>query len=681
MMKLLLPTSLWLLVAAAIPSFARPLEHGHDVYPRDSSYECLSEDKTLCPTGNIPRAVQPRESSAPITCKSLRRTLDKIALGHDDDKDKQMTRMVVEMKKLECSEHHNNSDAPGNCASLELSLAEVTMWSQQCGDSCPNLKEELAGLSSQLERMGCGVHEQELDASTSHDVYTTAQPLLPREDLLDQQRPDSRCSYVYNELGSFESRLAHNHTGPPRREYEPPEVNTCLAVVEFSSLSDHWSKKCYTQYPHMSLVRARSIQILNKIGCWTHETCPKSCQRFGVDLYRQIFGMHQEDHVVLDSPNIDPNDHPQALQPRDQGPPTCQWLQEHLDGVKSRLRTCRQRQHWPEWCKELEKEENADKQRLKELGCHESASHDQDGTENATTPALQPRHEHETCDSLEKQLESWEPHHNIPRAGGGESTVEKQVESILIKTPMMNCTQHPEKDQVVVTHELQPRWGFGSQSCDILESYLEKMEHGIPLETKTLCREIASLKACRKDRGCPVHPGNAQESTTHELQPRYKALGTCVSLQKQIHSWKHATIPIPPDVRQTIINHLKAQMKEMECPAQPKETCPDLQSDLKLLESGIPLESGALRRAIESINARMKEMNCLVQPTAQELQSRSLFSETCHGLEQDLKYWENKESTNVVDPVIIYGMIKETRAKMRKKECLITDDNHWDSDT
>ena len=114
-------------------------------------------------------------------------------------------------------------------------------------------------------------------------------------------------------------------------------------------------------------------------------------------------------------------------------------------------------------------------------------------------------------------------------------------------------------------------------------------------------------------------------------------------------------------------------MKEMECPAHPKETCPDLPSDLKLLESGIPLESGALHRAIESVKARMKEMNCLTQPTAQELQSRSLFSETCHELEQDLKYWENKESTNVV-AVIIYGMIKETRAKMKKKNCPIPDD-------
>lgn len=122
-------------------------------------------------------------------------------------------------------------------------------------------------------------------------------------------------------------------------------------------------------------------------------------------------------------------------------------------------------------------------------------------------------------------------------------------------------------------------------------------------------------------------------------------------------------------------------MKEMECPAHPIETCPDLQSDLKLLESGIPLELGDLRRTMESVKARMKEMNCLVQPTAQELQSRSLFSETCHGLEQNLKYWENKASTNVIDPVIIYRMIKETRAKMRKKKCPITDVNHWDSDT
>ena len=93
------------------------------------------------------------------------------------------------------------------------------------------------------------------------------------------------------------------------------------------------------------------------------------------------------------------------------------------------------------------------------------------------------------------------------------------------------------------------------------------------------------------------------------------------------------------------------------------------------------MESGALRRAIESVKARMKEMNYLVQPTAQELQSRSLFSETCHGLEQNLKYWENKASTNVIDLVIIYGMIKETRAKMRKKKCPITDINHWDSNT
>ena len=214
--------------------------------------------------------------------------------------------------------------------------------------------------------------------------------------------------------------------------------------------------------------------------------------------------------------------------------------------------------------------------RLKDLGCHDSASDDQDGNENATTPALQPCHEHETCESLEKQLESWEPHHYIPRAGGGEWTVEKQLESILIKTSTMNCTQHPEKDQVVVVHELQPHWGFGSQSCDILESYLEKMEHGIPLETETLCREIASLKACRKEKVCPVHPGKAQENTTYELQLRYKAHGTCVTLQKQIHSWKHATIPIPPDVRRTIIINLKAQMKEMECPAHPKEICPDL---------------------------------------------------------------------------------------------------------
>ena len=286
--------------------------------------------------------------------------------------------------------------------------------------------------------------------------------------------------------------------------------------------------------------------------------------------------------------------------------------------------------------KELEKEENADKQRLKDLGCHDSASDDQDGTENATTPALQPRHEHETCDSLEKQLESGEPHHHIPRAGGGEWTVEKQIESILIKTSMMNCTQHPEKDQVAVAHELQPHWGVGSQSCDILESYLEKMEHGIPFETEALCREIASLKACRKEGGCPVHPGKAQESTTHELQRRDKALGTCVTLQKQIHSWKHGTIPIPPDVRQTIINNLKAQMKEM---------------------------------------------NCLVQPTVQELQSRSLFSETCPELEKDLKHWENAASTNVVDPLVIYGMIKETTAKMRKKNCPIPDDKHSDSDT
>ncbi|KAL2056096.1 hypothetical protein ABVK25_003739 [Lepraria finkii] len=245
----------------------------------------ISEDKTLCPTGNIPRATQLRKSSAHIICESLRRTLDKIALGHDNDKDKQRTRVVIEMKKLECSEHHNNSDAPGNCASLEVSLAKVTMWSQQCGGSCPNLKEELAGLSSQVERTGCGVREQELDASTSYGMYTTAQPLLPREDLLDQQRPDSACDYVYNELGSLKPRLARNHTGPPSQEYEPPEVNACLAVREFSSLSDHWSKKCYTQYPDMSLARAGSVQIPNKMGCRTYDTCPKSCQKFGVDLY------------------------------------------------------------------------------------------------------------------------------------------------------------------------------------------------------------------------------------------------------------------------------------------------------------------------------------------------------------------------------------------------------------
>lgn len=184
--------------------------------------------------------------------------------------------------------------------------------------------------------------------------------------------------------------------------------------------------------------------------------------------------MHQEDHVILDSPNTDPNDDPQALQPHDQGPHTSQWLNGHLDGIRSRLRTCRLCQHWPEWCKELENKENADKQRLKDLGCHDSASDGQNGTENATTPALQPRHEHGTCDSLEKQLESWEPHHHIPRAGGGEWTMEKQIEAILIIISMINCTQHSEKDQAVVALKLQLRGAAGSQSCDILESCLER---------------------------------------------------------------------------------------------------------------------------------------------------------------------------------------------------------------
>ena len=72
---------------------------------------------------------------------------------------------------------------------------------------------------------------------------------------------------------------------------------------------------------------------------------------------------------------------------------------------------------------------------------------------------LQPRHEHGTCDSLEKQLESWEPHHHIPRAGGGEWTMEKQIEAILITISMINCTQHSEKDQAVVALKLQLRGG------------------------------------------------------------------------------------------------------------------------------------------------------------------------------------------------------------------------------
>ena len=229
------------------------------------------------PSNNISQPIQPRNSIGKCDILHLERMV--LEIGHYPNKEAELTELITEMEELGCEIRNQNSDTPVNCASLQLAIAELTIWSQQCEDGCPDLKRNLAALVLKSEKMAwaVGALKRELDAPTPPILNNTAQPMLIRESDTDDCK-DLRLRLVSVAIANGADKreqilriLAElNRKGCSVRDSHEENPVDCAGLSVALAEVTSWSMQCGPGCPQLAKQVTELVAKMGKKGCSGH---------------------------------------------------------------------------------------------------------------------------------------------------------------------------------------------------------------------------------------------------------------------------------------------------------------------------------------------------------------------------------------------------------------------------